>query len=158
MAGEKRRYTAEEWRRIEEQYREQPRRGTRTMFPDPLDECELGPFVPQGGFMQGRGRAENPAPRHQPHVEVWIATLSVEDVTKLETLLALRSETVKWVSDKNSRELEKLDGAVEFISSSRTAAKVLMWVCGVAVTCVTGSIALAKAGIDAFSMFRGIGK
>jgi hypothetical protein len=65
---------------------------------------------------------------------------------------------VKWVAEKNSRELDRLDGAVEFISSSRTAAKVLMWVCGVAVTCVTGSIGLAKAGIDAFALFRGVGK
>ena len=158
MAADKRRYTAEEWQRIQAQYREQPQRGVRTMFPDPLEECELGPFVPEGAFVHGRGRGESPPPRHAPHVEVWITTLSPEDITKLQTLLDLRAETVKWVSEKNKRELERLDGAVEFISSSRTAAKVLMWVCGVAVTCVTGSIALAKAGIDAFSLFRGIGK
>jgi hypothetical protein len=158
MAADKRRYTAEEWQRIQAQYREQPQRGVRTMFPDPLEECELGPFVPEGAFAHGRGRGESPPPRHQPHVEVWIGTLSTEDITKLETLLALRTETVRWVAEKNSRELERLDGAVEFISSSRTAAKVLMWVCGVAVTCVTGSIALAKAGIDAFALFRGVGK
>lgn len=158
MAPEERRYTAEEWQRIQAQYREQPRRGVRTMYPDPLDECELGPFVPEGAFTHGRGRGESPPTRHAPHVEGWISTLSAEDVAKLEVLIALRSETVKWVAEKNSRELERLDGAVEFISSSRTAAKVLMWVCGVAVTCVTGSIALAKAGIDAFSLFRGIGK
>jgi len=158
MAPKERRYTADEWREIQTQYREQPQRGVRTMFPDPLDECELGPFVPQGAFTPSRGRGESPPPRHQPHVEVFISTLSSEDVTKLQILLDLRPETVKWVSEKNSRELERLDGAVEFISSSRTAAKVLMWVCGVAVTCVTGSIALAKAGIDAFALFRGIGK
>ncbi|WP_345819948.1 hypothetical protein ABC766_27340 [Methylobacterium fujisawaense] len=157
MAPEERRYTADEWREIQAQYREQPRRGVRTMYPDPLDECELGPFVPEGAFSPGRGRTESP-PRHHAHVETWISTLSVEDIAKLETLIALRTETVKWVAEKNSRELERLDGAVEFISSSRTAAKVLMWVCGVAVTCVTGSIALAKAGYDAFALFRGIGK
>jgi hypothetical protein len=157
MAPEERRYTADEWREIQTQYREQPRRGVRTMYPDPLDECELGPFVPEGAFSHGRGRAE-PSPRHHAHVETWISTLSTEDIAKLETLIALRPETVKWVAEKNSRELERLDGAVEFISSSRTAAKVLMWVCGVAVTCVTGSIALAKAGYDAFALFRGIGK
>ena len=159
MSSKEPRYTAEEWSEIRGQYREQPRRGVRTMYPDPLDECELGPFVPEGAFNQGRGRAESPPARHQPHVETFIATLSVEDVAKLEVLIALRPETVKWVSEKNSRELERLDGAVEFITSSRTAAKVLMWVCGVAATCVTGSIALAKAGIDAFAIFRGgIGK
>lgn len=158
MAPEERRYTADEWREIQAQYREQPRRGVRTMYPDPLDECELGPFVPEGAFSHGRGRAESPPPRHHPHVESWFSTLSVEDVAKLETLIALRPETVKWVAEKNSRELEKLDGAVEFITSSRTAAKVLMYVSGVAVAFVGGVVALAKSGFDAFALFRGIGK
>ena len=155
MAADKRRYTAEEWREIEGQYREQPRRGTRTMYPDPLDECELGPFVPQGAFTPGRGRGESPPPRHAPHVEGWISTLSAEDITKLDTLLALRPETVKWVSEKNSRELERLDGAVEFISSSRTAAKALMWVSGVAASFALTAFGLAKSGIDLFWAFRG---
>lgn len=158
MAADKRRYTADEWREIERQYQEQPRRGTRTMFPDPLDECELGPFVPEGAFTHGRGRGESPPPRHAPHVEGWIRTLSPEDISKLEVLIALRPETVKWVAEKNSRELEKLDGAVEFITSSRTAAKVLMYVSGVAVAFVGGVVALAKSGFDAFALFRGIGK
>ena len=155
MAADKRRYTAEEWQRIQAQYREQPQRGVRTMFPDPLDECELGPFVPQGGFTHGRGRGESPPPRHAPHVEGWISTLSAEDVAKLEVLIALRSETVKWVAEKNSRELERLDGAVEFISSSRTAAKALMWVCGVAASFAITAFGLAKSGIDLFWAFRG---
>ena len=77
---------------------------------------------------------------------------------KLEVLISLRPETVKWVSEKNSRELERLDGAVEFISSSRTAARVLMWVCGTAVAFVGGVVALAKSGFDAFALFRGLGK
>ncbi|MBP1179955.1 hypothetical protein [Methylobacterium sp. PvR107] len=158
MAPEERRYTVDEWREIQAQYREQPRRGVRTMYPDPLDECELGPFVPEGGFVHGRGRAESPTPRHQPHVESWISTLSADDIAKLEILIALRPETVKWVAEKNSRELERLDGAVEFISSSRTAARVLMWVCGTAVAFVGGVVALAKSGFDAFALFRGLGK
>lgn len=157
MAPEERRYTADEWREIQTQYREQPRRGIRTMYPDPEDDRSVDAFVPEGAYSPSRGRGAQHQP-HPHHVEVWIATLSAEDITKLETLLALRPETVKWVSEKNSRELDRLDGAVEFISSSRTAAKVLMWVCGVAVTCVTGSIGLAKAGIDAFALFRGVGK
>ncbi|PJI55825.1 hypothetical protein CTI14_01650 [Methylobacterium radiotolerans] len=157
MAPDERRYTAEEWREIQSEYREQPRRAMRSMFPDPVEECELGPFVPEPAYAHARGRSESP-PRHHPHVESWFSTLSQEDITKLEVLISLRPETVKWVAEKNSRELERLDGAVEFISSSRTAAKVLMWVCGVAVTCVTGSIALAKAGYDAFALFRGIGR
>lgn len=159
MASDERRYTAEEWRQIQEQYREQPRRGVRTMFPDPLDECELGPFVPQGAFSAGRGRQEQPPhPRPAPHVEGWFSTLSQEDITKLETLIALRPDTVKWVAEKNPKELQKLDETVEFFSSTKTAGKVLAWVMGVAFTCITGSIALAKAGIDAFSIFRGVGK
>jgi hypothetical protein len=113
-------------------------------------------MVPESVLAQMRQRPE--LHRQAPHVESWFSTLSQEDITKLETLISLRSETVKWVSEKNSRELEKLDLAVEFVNSSRTAAKVLMWVSGVAFTCVTGSIALAKAGIDAFAIFRGVGK
>ncbi|TXN72400.1 hypothetical protein [Methylobacterium sp. WL6] len=155
MSAKERRYTAEEWAEIQGQYREQPRRGVRTMYPDPLDECELGPFVPPGGFSQGRGRAESPPARHQPHVETFISTLSVEDVSKLEALMALRPETVKWVAEKNTRELERLDGAVEFISSSRTAAKALMWVSGVAASFAITAFGLAKSGIDLFWAFRG---
>lgn len=157
MAAEGRRYTAKEWREIEEQYREQPRRGVRTMFPDPLDECDLGPWVPQPGYDPPRHRAE-PSARHGVHVDNWMSTLSSEDITKLETLIALRPETVKWVSEKNSRELEKLDGAVEFITSSRTAAKVVMYVSGIAVAFVGGVVDLAKSGFDAFALIRGVGK
>jgi hypothetical protein len=156
MASDERRYTAEEWRQIQEQYREQPRRGVRTMFPDPLDECELGPFVPQGAFSPGRGRAEQPThPRPAPHVENWFTTLSQEDIGKLETLITLRPDTVKWIAEKNTRELEKLDGAVEFVTSSRTAAKWLMAASGIAVAFVGGCVALAKSGFDAFSLLRG---
>ncbi|TXN79291.1 hypothetical protein [Methylobacterium sp. WL8] len=93
-----------------------------------------------------------------PHLRKMFASWSEEDVSRLDKLMKLRPETVAWVESKNTRELERLDGAVEFISSSRTAAKVLMWVCGTAATVVTGSIALAKSGYDLFSLFRGVGK
>ena len=52
---------------------------------------------------------------------------------------------MKWVAEKNTRELERLDGAVEFISSSRTAAKALMWVCGVAASFAITAFGLAKS-------------
>ncbi|WP_246747984.1 hypothetical protein [Methylobacterium sp. SD274] len=48
-----------------------------------------------------------------------------------------------------------MDGVVEFVSSSRTAAKVLMWVCGTATAAVLGAIALAKGGFDLFKTVRG---
>jgi len=157
MAPDQRRYTADEWREIQTQYREQPRRGIRTMYPDPEDDRSVDAFVPEGAYSPGRGRGAQHQP-HPHHVEVWIATLSAEDIAKLEALLALRPDTIKWVAEKNSRELEKLDGAVDFITSSRTAAKVLMYVSGVAVAFVGGVVALAKSGFDAFALLRGIGK
>ncbi|AWN43185.1 hypothetical protein DK389_25160 [Methylobacterium durans] len=93
--------------------------------------------------------------RGPPHVRRLINALSEADVAKLEKLLSLRPETVAWVDGKNDRELKNLDGAVDFINSSRTAAKVLMWVSGVAVTFVTGTVALAKSGYDIFALLRG---
>ncbi|WP_132256542.1 hypothetical protein [Methylobacterium segetis] len=93
--------------------------------------------------------------RAASHVRKLINALSEADVAKLEKLLSLKPETVAWVDAKNDRELKSLDGAVDFINSSRTAAKVLMWVCGVAVTFVTGTVALAKSGYDLFALLRG---
>lgn len=89
------------------------------------------------------------------HLRKWFDTLSEADVLKLERLMAVKQETVAWIDAKNDRELKNLDGAVEFITSSRTAAKVLMWVGGMAVAFVGGVTALAKNGIDLFSMLRG---
>ncbi|TXN23976.1 hypothetical protein [Methylobacterium sp. WL9] len=154
MAQEQRRYTAEEWLRIEEQYREQPKRVVRAMFPDPQDGCNLGPFVPDTLHQPNR-----PAPeahfRPKTHLAEWFDSLSTADVKKLEVLIALRPETVEWIAEKNSRELKSLDGAVEFITSSRTAARVLMWVGGAAVAFVAGVVGLTKNGMDLFAIVRG---
>lgn len=156
MAPNEKRFTAEEWIRIQRRYRESPERGVRTMFPDPLDECELGPFVPPETIPEVRQRRA--VPRHHEHVETFIGTLSLEDVSKLQALLDLRAETVKWISEKNTKELQKLDGTVDFISSSRTAGKVLFYVTGAAVSFLTATFALAKAGYDIFALFRGVGR
>lgn len=153
MAGEENRYTAAEWERIQSQYHEQPKRGVRAMFPDPTEECELGPFIPQGSFRPSRVAA--PVFEPHPHLRVWFASLSEDDVKSLQALLSLRPETITWVGQKNDRELKQLDGAVEFITSSRTAARVLMWCCGTAVAFVAGVVALTKNGIDMFQILRG---
>lgn len=89
------------------------------------------------------------------HLRTWFDTLSEADVTKLERLMAVKAETVAWIEGKNDRELKQLDGVVEFVSSSRTAAKVLMWVCGAAVSFVVGVAAFAKGGYDMLAIFRG---
>ena len=126
------------------------------MFPDPSEECELGPFVPPGSYRPaGRPVTDASGFRPHPHLEVWFASLSQEDVKSLQALLELRPATIQWVAEKNDRELKQLDGAVEFITSSRTAARVLIWCCGVAVTFVGGVVALTKSGIDMFSILRG---
>lgn len=88
------------------------------------------------------------------HLRIWFDTLSVDDVQKLERLMAVKAETVAWIDAKNGRELQKLDGVVEFISSSRTAAKVLIWIGGAAVAFVGGVAVLAKNGLDFFSFLR----
>lgn len=93
--------------------------------------------------------------RAPPYVRELISTLSRSDVERLQKLLSLKPETVAWVDAKNDRELKSLDGAVEFISSSRTAARVLMWAGGLVVAFVGGVTALAKNGIDLFALLRG---
>ncbi|MCJ2034977.1 hypothetical protein [Methylobacterium sp. J-068] len=90
-----------------------------------------------------------------PHLRRLFASMSPADVERFEKLIALDPKTIAWIAEKNSRELTQLDGAVEFITSSRTAARVLMWVCGVAVTFVGGVVALTKNGIDFFAIIRG---
>lgn len=90
------------------------------------------------------------------HLRTWFDTLSEADVAKLEHLIAVKAETVAWIDAKNERELKRLDRAVEFINSSRTAGKVLIWVGGMAVAFLGGVTALAKNGYDLFSLLRGV--
>ncbi|SOR28449.1 conserved protein of unknown function [Methylorubrum extorquens] len=90
-----------------------------------------------------------------PHMRKLFRSIDEGEAEKLLALLALRKDTIDWIAEKNPRELKNLDGVVEFVSSSRTAAKVLMWVGGFAVAFVGGVTALAKNGIDLFSMVRG---
>lgn len=95
------------------------------------------------------------APQHTPHLAEWLTSLSQNDTKRLQVLINLRPETVAWINARKDRELKNLDGAVEFITSSGTAARVLMWVGGMAVAFVGGVTALAKNGIDLFAMRRG---
>lgn len=90
-----------------------------------------------------------------PHVRRLFDSISEDDAARFRRLLAIKPETILWINEKNDRELKSLDGAVEFINSSRTAARVLMWVCGTAVAFVGGVVALAKNGIDFFAIIRG---
>jgi len=89
------------------------------------------------------------------HLREWFDGLDKDDIGRLNKVIQLSPKTVNWIAEKNERELVSLDGAVEFITSSRTAAKVLIWVCGMAVAFVGGVVALAKSGVDAFSLIRG---
>ncbi|MGW5961023.1 hypothetical protein [Methylorubrum thiocyanatum] len=90
-----------------------------------------------------------------PHMRKLFRSIDEGEAEKLLALLALRQDTIDWIAEKNPRELKNLDGVVEFVSSSRTAAKVLMWVGGFAVAFVGGVTALAKNGIDLFALMRG---
>lgn len=152
MAPQERRYTAAEWAQIHAEYRAQMARDVRTMHPDPKEECELGPFVPTDPSHPRRTTIDYRPP---PHLMEWFATLSKDDVSHLQKLIDLKPATVEWIAEKNDRELKSLDGAVEFITSSRTAAKVLAWCFAAAVSIVGGAVALAKSGYDLFSLFRG---
>lgn len=107
-------------------------------------------------LMEAQGRRDGRDIHMFPaHLRTWFDTLSEADVQKLERLMAVKAETVAWIEGKNDRELKQLDGVVEFVSSSRTAAKVLMWVCGAAVSFVVGVAAFAKGGYDMLAIFRG---
>jgi hypothetical protein len=107
-------------------------------------------------LMEAQGRRDGRDIHMFPaHLRKWFDTLSEADVMKLERLMAVKAETVAWIDGKNDRELRNLDGAVDFITSSRTAAKVLIWIGGTAVAFVAGVTALAKNGIDLFSILRG---
>jgi hypothetical protein len=153
MAPEERRYTAAEWLDIQGQYREQPKRGVRAMFPDPNEECDMGPFVPPGAY---RPPPSSPGSfKPHAHLEAWFASISPDDVKKLQSILDMRSETIAWISEKNPRELKSLDGAVEFVTSSRTAAKVLAWCFVTAATAFGLVVTAAKNGIDLFQIVRG---
>ncbi len=147
MASEQRRFTAAEWRDIQHEYRESPRRGVRSMYPTDDVDCDLGlgPFVP----------SQAPAFKPHAHLEVWFTSLSKEDVERLQEIIKLREETVKWISGKSPKELESIDGVVDFVSSSRTAAKVLMWVCGTTAAFLAAVFALTKNGFDLFRTIRG---
>lgn len=61
----------------------------------------------------------------------------------------------EWLAEKNKNDLKNIDATVELIVSSRLAGKVLFWIGGTAVTVILGAWGLAKAGIDAFALFRG---
>ena len=61
----------------------------------------------------------------------------------------------EWLAEKNTRDLKNIDATVEFIVSSRIAARVLVWITGTAITIIGTAWAAAKAGIDAFALFRG---
>lgn len=116
---------------------------------------ELGERFDQR-LMESQGRRDGRDIHMFPaHLRKWFDTLSEADVAKIERLVSLKAETVAWIEGKNDRELKQLDGVVEFVSSSRTAAKVLMWVCGAAVSFVVGVAAFAKGGYDMLAIFRG---
>ena len=108
-------------------------------------------------LMEAQGRRDGRDIHMFPaHLRTWFDTLSEADVAKLQRLMEVKAETVAWIDAKNERELKRLDGAVEFINSSRTAGKVLIWVGGMAVAFLGGVTALAKNGYDLFSLFRGV--
>lgn len=90
-----------------------------------------------------------------PHLREWFDTISPDDLKNLKVVVGMRPDTLEWIHDKNPRELKQLDGAVEFITSSRTAGKWLLWIGGLSVTFVGGVTALAKNGYDLFALFRG---
>lgn len=107
-------------------------------------------------LMEAQGRRDGRDIHMFPaHLRTWFDTLSEADVKKLQKLMDVKAETVAWIDAKNDRELRNLDGAVEFITSSRTAAKVLMWIGGTAVAFVAGVATLATKGLDLFALFRG---
>jgi hypothetical protein len=91
-----------------------------------------------------------------PHLRKLFDHIGPDDVNKLIKLMSLKESTVKWIDGKSDKEYEKLDGAVEFLNSSRTAGKVLFYVAGVLASFLLSVFALAKSGWDVFTTFRGV--
>jgi hypothetical protein len=89
------------------------------------------------------------------HLRKLLSSIDETDVSKLQALMNLDPKTVAWIAEKNPRELKSLDGAVEFVTSSRTAAKVLAWCFVTAATAFGLVVTAAKNGIDLFQIVRG---
>lgn len=130
----------------------------RELFPG----IDASAFLPEDLLRRARGETkvsddngEYKAVRLPQYMRDFLATMSAEDVKKLHKLMELKTSTVEWIAQKNDKELMHLDGAVEFVVSSRTSAKILIWLMGISFTIVTSTWALAKLGIDVFNTFRG---
>jgi hypothetical protein len=89
------------------------------------------------------------------HLRKLLSSIDETDVSKLQALMNLDPKTVAWIAEKNPRELKSLDGAVEFVTSSGTAAKVLAWCFVTAATAFGLVVTAAKNGIDLFQIVRG---
>ena len=89
------------------------------------------------------------------HLRTLLNSIDEDGASKLKTLLDLDPKTIAWIAEKNTRELKSLDGAVEFVTSSRTAAKVLAWCFVTAATAFGLVVTAAKNGIDLFQIVRG---
>ena len=88
------------------------------------------------------------------HIRKLLSSIDEGEVAKLQALMNLDAKTVAWIAEKNPRELKSLDGAVEFVTSSRTAAKVLAWCFVTAATAFGLVVTAAKNGIDLFQIVR----
>ena len=93
--------------------------------------------------------------RFPRHMRTLLNSIDEDEAVKIKALLNLDPKTVAWIADKNPRELKNLDGAVEFVTSSRTAAKVLAWCFVTAATAFGLVVTAAKNGMDLFQIFRG---
>ncbi|WP_264048841.1 hypothetical protein [Methylobacterium flocculans] len=89
------------------------------------------------------------------HLRSLLNSIDEADAAKLQALLSLNPKTVAWISEKNPRELMNLDGAVDFVTSSRTAAKILAWCFVTAATAFGHVVTAAKNGMGLFQIFRG---
>lgn len=89
------------------------------------------------------------------HIRKLLSSIDEGEALKLQALMNLDPKTVAWIAEKNPRELKSLDGAVEFVTSSRTAAKVLAWCFVTAATAFGLVVTAAKNGIDLFQILRG---
>lgn len=89
------------------------------------------------------------------HLRTLLNSIDEDGASKIKALLDLDQKTIEWIAEKNTRELKSLDGAVEFVTSSRTAAKVLAWCFVTAATAFGLVVTAAKNGIDLFQIVRG---
>jgi hypothetical protein len=116
----------------------------------PLDEEDDGSVPP--------GRVPDRFSHLTKLQRAWLAGKSQSDLARLDALPQMSDAQLAWLVGKNKADLDRLDGMLADYQAAKIigrAGKVLLWVVGGA---FGTAFALAKFGLDVFSMFKSSGR